>query len=533
MPRDETTCGWYCIRDVLPDNQGRRSSRPYFEFIIEAIESARQHNDNQVSRFPDKPNFRGLFAPSRMEVDIEDLEIGGVLPDDLNGVFYRVAPDPQFPPPLGDDIWFNGDGMAARFDFHGGRVDFRQRWVRTEKFLLEQSAGKALFGAYRNPLTDDASVSGRARGTANTNIVFHAGRLLALKEDSPPVAMDATTLQTEGSWDFGGALIGQTFTAHPKVDAITGEMIAFGYAARGLMTPDIALYRIDADGRLTQTTWIKVPYYCMVHDFGVTRDYIVFPLVPIVGSWERLEGGLPHFGWDGSREMYIGVLPRSMDASGLRWFRGPARFATHVMNAFNDGTRVHLDMPVAAGNMFPFFPDVTGAAFDPTAAAARMTRLTLDMGSKGEGIESQTLHATVGEFPRIDDRYATQPYRHGYLCAQDATRPFDLKDSRSATGLMMNTLVHMDHHSGQTRTCWCGPGASFQEPVFAPKSRHAPEGEGYLLSIVNLLNEHRSAIVVLDAQRLNEGPLATLPLPVRLRQGLHGNWVPRWQLSSQ
>ncbi len=512
MPRDEAACGWYCNPDVLTDNHGRRTSELYREFIIEALEGARQHNENQVSRFPDSPNFRDLFAPSRVELNLEDLEFEGVLPDDLDGVFYRVAPDPQFPPLLGDDIWFNGDGMAARFDFHGGRVDFRQRWVRTEKFLLEQAAGKALFGAYRNPLTDDPSVSGQVRGTANTNIVFHAGRLLALKEDSPPVAMDAGTLQTRGSWDFAGALIGQTFTAHPKVDASKGEMIAFGYAARGLMTPDIAVYRIDADGRLAQTTWIKVPYYC---------------------SWERLERGLPHFGWDGSREMYIGVLPRTMDAAALRWFRGPARFATHVMNAFNDGTRVHLDMPVAAGNMFPFFPDVTGAAFDPTAAAARVTRLTLDMGSKGEGVESQTLHATVGEFPRIDDRYATQPYRHGYLCAQDASRPFDLKASRSATGLMMNTLVHMDHQSGQTRTCWCGPGASFQEPVFAPKSRHAPEGEGYLLAIVNLLNEHRSAIVVLDAQRLNEGPLATLSLPVRLRQGLHGNWVPRWQLSSQ
>jgi len=480
-----------------------------------------------VSRFPDNPNFRGVFAPSRLEADLLDLEVEGTLPRDLAGTFYRVAPDPQFPPRLGDDIWFNGDGMAAKFEFRDGRVDFRQRWVHTEKFLLERDAGRALFGAYRNPLTDDESVRGRVRGTANTNIVVHGGQLLALKEDSPPVAMDPETLHTRGGWDFQGALGGETFTAHPKIDAATGEMVAFGYAARGLLTPHIAVYFIDRAGKLTRQTWIEAPYYSMVHDFGVTRDYIVFPIVPIVGSRERLERGLPHFGWDASREMYLGVLPREADGREVRWFRGKARFGTHVMNAFNDGTKVHIDMPFAAGNMFPFFPDVSGAPFDPVAAAARVTRVTVDMASSSEAIQHHVLHEAVGEFPRIDDRYATQPYRHGYLCAQDSTRPFGLDDPRSATGLMMNTLLHMDHQTGATRAYWCGTGASLQEPVFAPRSATAPEGDGYLLAIVNLLNAHRSALVVLDAQRLDEGPLATVHLPLRLRSGLHGNWAPR------
>jgi len=484
-----------------------------------------------MSHFPDKPNFRGLFAPSRVEADLHDLEIEGTVPAELEGVFFRVAPDPQFAPRLGDDIWFNGDGMAGSFDFHDGRVDFRQRWIRTEKFQLERGAGRALFGAYRNPLTDDETVQGRVRGTANTNIVFHGGKVLALKEDSRPVAMDPRTLETLGEWDFDGALEGQTFTAHPKIDANSGEMIAFGYAARGLLTPHIAVYTIDRSGRLIDQTWIEPPYYGMVHDFAITADYIVFPIVPIVGSWERLKSGLPHFGWDASREMYIGVLPRRARAASIRWFRHEARFCTHVMNAFNEGTRVHLDMPVARGNMFPFFPDVTGAPFDPAAAAARMTRLSVDMGSAEEHVDIRVLHEPVGEFPRIDDRYAMHPYRYGYLCAQDLSRPFGLSDQKSATGLMMNTLYRLDHQTGQTNSVWCGTGASFQEPVFAPRNAQAAEGEGYLLALVNLMNEHRTALLVLDAQRLEEGPVATVHLPLRLRPGLHGNWVPRAQLS--
>jgi carotenoid cleavage dioxygenase-like enzyme len=189
-------------------------------------------------------------------------------------------------------------------------------------------------------------------------------------------------------------------------------------------------------------------------------------------------------------------------------------------------------MPIAAGNMFPFFPDVTGAPFDPPTAAANVTRLTVDMASDREDIAFEVLNAAVGEFPRIDDRYATQPYRHGYLSSQDQSKPFDTSGSKSATGLMMNTLVHMDHQSGKTRTYWCGPDASFQEPVFAPKSAAAPEGDGYLLAIVNLLKEHRSSLVVLDACRLDEGPIATVHLPLRLRAALHGNWVPRAELQA-
>jgi len=483
-----------------------------------------------VSHFPDTPNYRGLFAPSRAEADIVDLEVEGALPAELDGVWYRVAPDPQFPPRLGDDIWFNGDGMVTRLDFRRGKVDLRQRWVHTDKFRLERAAGRSLFGAYRNPLTDEESVRGRIRSTANTNIMLHGGQLLALKEDSPPVAMDPVSLETRGNWDFAGQLAGETFTAHPKIDPSTGEMIAFGYAAKGLMTPNIALYRVDSKGKLLQTAWIEAPYYSMVHDFGVTEDYIVFPIVPIVGDWERLKKGLPHFGWDRSRDMYIGVLPRSMDVAQLRWYSAPTKFCSHVMNAFNDGPRVHLDMPVAAGNMFPFFPDISGAPFDPMAAHARVTRITVDLSSNSRTIGMQQLHEAVGEFPKIDERYATRPYRHGYLCSQDPSRPINPDDPRSATGFMMNTLIHMDHQTGRQRSVWCGTGASFQEPVFAPRHALASEGEGYLLAVVNLLKENRSNVVVLDAERIDQGPVATIRLPLRLRPGLHGSWAPRTQL---
>src|SRR5581483_10705593 len=144
---------------------------------------------------------------------------------------------------------------ACAFSFKNGKVDLKTRYIRTEKFTAEDKAGKALFGPYRNPYFDDESVKGLSRGTANTNILVHHGKLLALKEDSQPVAMDPRTLETLGNYDFGGQLSSPTFTAHPKIDPKTGEMITFGYAAKGLTTRDVAYYVFDRHGKLTREVW--------------------------------------------------------------------------------------------------------------------------------------------------------------------------------------------------------------------------------------------------------------------------------------
>jgi len=476
--------------------------------------------------FPRTSNFSGFFAPSGVEADVARLEVvQGAVPPELDGAFYRVAPDPQFPPLAGDDIWFNGDGMVSMFRFRDGAVSLKQRWARTEKFMLEREAGRALFGMYRNPLTDDAAVHGRIRSTANTNVVLHGGRLLALKEDSPPTALDPVTLETtDAVYDFDGALGSQTFTAHPKIDPKTGDMLAFGYAARGLLTRDMAFYTIDPAGRITREVWFEIPYYCMMHDFGITEDYVVFHVVPITSDWQRLEQRQPHFGFDRNRPIHLGVLPRDGTAQDIRWFSAPNCFASHVVNAFNVGSKVHFDTPTAPGNMFPFFPDYEGAPFDPQAAQSRVTRWTVDMLGNSDEIEMTQLSEVVGEFPRIDDRRAGLPYRYGYLLVQDLDKPVDLPGGRSATGLMMNTLARIDLETGEHDDFWVGPVSSLQEPAFIPRPGSTEEGDGYLVTIENRLGEMASRLLVLDARALASGPVATLQLPFRLRPGLHGNW---------
>jgi carotenoid cleavage dioxygenase-like enzyme len=473
--------------------------------------------------FPDSPSFTGFNTPSRIEADIAGLVHHGVIPPELNGAFYRVQPDPQFPPRLADDISFNGDGMITRFHIHDGQCDFRQRWAKTDKWKLENEAGKALFGAYRNPLTDDDAVEGEVRGTANTNAFLYGGKLWALKEDSPALLMDPATMETDGYTRFQGRMKGQTFTAHPKVDPQTGNMIAFGYAASGLCSDDVAFYEISPDGELVQEIWFKAPYYCMMHDFAITPDYAVFNVMPSIGSWERLEKGLPHFGFDTTLPVYLGVLPRK--SGDIRWFKTGNSFNSHVMNAFQDGSKVHFDIPVAKNNMFPFFPDVHGAPFNGMEAMSYLTRWTVDMASNSDAFDSETrLTDTAAEFPRIDDRYAGQLYRYGWMLEMDMHRPVELKGG-SAGGLLMNCLFLKDHQTGAEQHWWCGPVSSLQEPCFIPRSKTAPEGDGWIVQICNRLEEHRSDLLLFDALDIEKGPIATINIPIRMRFGLHGNWA--------
>ncbi len=479
-----------------------------------------------MANFPDTMSFTGFNMPSRIEADIADLVHKGSIPEELNGAFFRVQPDPQFPPRLGDDIAFNGDGMITRFHFHDGQCDFRQRWAKTDKWKLEHEAGEGLFGAYRNPIGDDDRVKGEVRGTANTNAFLFGGKLWALKEDSPALLMDPATMETDGYTRFEGKMKGQTFTAHPKIDPISGNMIAFGYAASGLCSDDCTYYEVTPEGELIRELWFKPPYYCMMHDFAITPDYAIFHIVPSIGSWERLEKGMPHFGFDTTMPVYLGVLPRREGASAddIRWFKRDNCFASHVMNAFQEGSKVHFDTAEAKNNMFPFFPDIHGAPFNGMEAMSYLTRWTVDMASNTDEFAAITkLTETAGEFPRIDDRRTGQPYRYGWMLEMDMRRPVELRGG-SAGGLLMNCLFLKDHLTGAEQHYWCGPVSSLQEPCFIPRSKEADEGEGWVVMVCNRLDDHVSDLLLFDALDIEKGPIATINIPIRLRFGLHGNW---------
>lgn len=425
----------------------------------------------------------------------------------------------------GDDIFFNGDGSVCAFRIRDGHVDFKQRYVQTDRYKAELTARRSLFGSYRNPFTDDPSVAGMSRGTGNTNVLLHNGTLWALKEDSLPIAMDPETLETLGSSDFGGKVTSKTFTAHPKIDPVTGDMVCFGYAAKGEASADIAYYVIDTDGQVKKDVWFEAPHSAMIHDMAVTQNYVIFPIMPLTSDVDRLKAGAPHFQWEPTLDIVFGVLPRDGGADDVRWFRAPNGFPGHVLNAHEDKGKIYLDITLTQGNVFPWFPPATGNISDPGTLPAQVARIVIDPSRKNLEADVTELFPVVAEFPHIDDRYAMGEYRHAFLAGIDKNSPMDLS---RAVGLPFNTvfnsLLHLDAQSGQVQHWTPGVSDTVQEPVFVPRSAEAAEGEGFVLQLVNRLAEGRSDLVILDSTRIADGPLAVARLPFRMKNGLHGNW---------
>lgn len=211
-----------------------------------------------MTQFPELPMFAGINAPCRVETDIADLEVVGTIPPDLDGAFYRVGADHQYPPRFHNDVPFNGDGMVTMFRIRNGRVSLKSRYVQTDRFKAERAAGKALFGRYRNRFTDDPSVAGMNRNLANTNVLIHHGVLLALREDSPPVALDPVTLETIGNWDFHGTLPGRTCSAHCKIDRVSGNLVGFGFDARGGdFSRECVYFEVSPEGKVVHHAWFE------------------------------------------------------------------------------------------------------------------------------------------------------------------------------------------------------------------------------------------------------------------------------------
>ncbi len=467
--------------------------------------------------FPEDPRAFGgggaaAGAVNRTEMDLVDCEVEGDWPVDLDGAFYRVGPDPQYPkaPQWVGDIPFDGEGHVSMFRIKDGHVDYRTRYARNQRWKAQREARKSLFGMYRNPPTDDPSVEGLSRGTANTQLFVHHGKLLVYKEDSPPVVMDPLTLETlDDYYTFGGALESETHTAHPKIDPLTGEYIGFGYEASGFLSKDVNVFSANRDGTITWSVTVEAPYAGMMHDFCVTQDYVVLYLTNMVADPDIIAAGGPHFAYDGTVPCYLGVLRRGGDGSDIRWMTGPNLFCTHVMGGWNEGTRITVDMDGGEGNQFPFFPSKHGG-FDPQAAIGRIRRFTVDLANPANTYRAETIFPEItGVLSRQDDRYHTLPYRYGFLLA---------------TGPGGGWAV-IDHQTGTSRVLSV-PGYSLSEMCFVPRSKDAPEGDGYLIGIGSSVEDAgRSDLILFDLQSGSDEPRARVRMPFKCVGQVHGFWA--------
>jgi len=533
------------------------------------------------SKFPATGVFQGFNRPSRIEGDVHDLEVTGQIPDDIDGTFFRIQPDHRFPPLYDSDIHFNGDGNVTAIRISNGKAHFKQRYVHTDRYNHETKHGKALFGKYRNPYTDNEAVKGVIRTAANTNVFFWRGMLLATKEDGPAYAMDPDTLETIGRYDFEGQVLSPTMTAHPKFDPKTGEMVCYGYEV-SLQTPllfyypqptcqssvfetrqltppqaggngndgsrDIVVYTISCDGIKTSESWYKAPFCGIIHDCGLSANYLVLPMTPFKCSPSLLAASQNHWSWDPSEDQWYGVVPRrGGPPDSIKWFRSTNAFQGHTVSCYETQTpggggglsntvKIVFDLTIADGNVFFWWPPVDtppGTVSTRNKLQNSTTRWVLDPAAQTNSwidpVEERREFS--GEFSRIDDRFTAVKYNHYWQAVIDGAKPYNAAKCGSPAGGLFNTLGHFTWDNTTTETYWAGECGTFQEPAFIPRAGSSEEGDGYIVVLLNHLDELRNDVCIFDAREIKKGPVAVVHLPFKLRLGLHGNFVAQSEIA--
>ncbi|CAI0405018.1 unnamed protein product [Linum tenue] len=488
----------------------------------------------------------GLFAPVLDETPpAADLPVKGNLPDCLNGEFVRVGPNPKFPPIAGYH-WFDGDGMIHGLRIKDGKATYVCRYVKTSHLKQEEFYGgakflklgdlKGYFGLFAyglRMLREKLKVLDMSYGlgTANTALVYHHGRLLALQEaDKPYVVqvMEDGDLQTLGLLDYDKRL-GHAFTAHPKVDPFTGEMFAFGYATE----PPYITYRvISKDGFMHDPVPITIPEPIMMHDFAITENYAIFMDLPLCFRPKRLlteRGFILHF--DAMKSSRFGILPRyAKDELLIRWFELPNCFIFHNANAWEEGDDIVL-ITCRIGNMdLDMMNSSTKEKVDSFTTELHEMRFNMKSGLASQ----RKLAASAVDFPRINESYTGRKQRYVYGAINSFAKitgiiKFDLyaKPEQGKTNLEVGGNVQGIFE--------LGPGRYGSEAVFVPRvpGVTSEEDDGYLICFMHDELTGKSSTIVVNAKTMSADPVAVIELPNRVPNGFHALFVSEDQLQQQ
>ncbi|MET0324722.1 MAG: carotenoid oxygenase family protein [Ilumatobacteraceae bacterium] len=436
----------------------------------------------------------GLNAPVTEEVTAVDLVVVGQLPVELDGRYLRNGPNPVGTVDPATYHWFTGDGMVHGIRLRDGRAEwYRNRWVRSD------AVADALGEPHR-----PGEIHG-GMDTANTNVVDIGGRTLAVVEAGARPFELSFELDTIARTDLGGTLP-HGYTAHPKVDPVTGDVHAIAYH---WALPHLEYVVIGADGVVRQVEPIEVADGPMVHDCSITERWMVVYDLPVVFHLEDAMHGVRFpYSWSETHGARVGLVPLGGRGSDVRWFEVDPCYSFHPLNAHDDGDRVVLDL-VRYPKMFD------AHRLGPDDGAPYLWRWTIDTVS-GQVREEQLSDVAL-EFPRVDERVVGRPHRFGY--ATEVGRAAGLNG-------FGGRLVRIDGASGDAIPIDLGPGRRSGEWVMVPRTADAAEDDGWLMSLVYDAAVDRSDLVVLSAADPFAGPVATVELPGRVPMGFHGNWFP-------
>ena len=452
------------------------------------------------------------FVPEERAYTISRIE--GEVPAYVRGSYYLNGPARFLRGLQRYRHWLDGDGMVCALHFHADRVEVAHRFVRSAKHKDEDAAGRFFYRAFGTRFSGDRLIRGVALASpVNVSVYPFADTLLAFGEQGIPWELDPYTLETRCEYTFGGKLNALApFSAHPKIDPATGEMINFGVSFAATQ-PVLNLYRISQNGELLSRRRLSLERPCSLHDFALSRRYAVFYLAPYLLDMARFanQGAtlMESLSWQPELGSKLLVVSRETGAEVATIPVG-SKYCLHTINAFEDESRLTVDVVELDRPVYDQYEELPDLFLD--VPEGNPVRLVIDL-DRAELVGREEIEYTSApDFPSIDLRLSEKPYRDLWMLGISTTGRPGRK--------FFDQVVHCNWQSKSVAGLWQSPAGSYLggEPVFAPD----PSGSGGAV-IIQLFDTEKkaSAFLLFDAHDVASGPRAVLHLDTPIHLGFH------------
>jgi all-trans-8'-apo-beta-carotenal 15,15'-oxygenase len=471
---------------------------------------------NRLARLP----YHGLAQSLPAEQEYP-ATVHGTIPTGLRGTYYRNGPGLFERNGVRKRTILDGDGLIQQFRFHDDGVQYRTRFVRTERFVAEAAAGRFLYPSWSTQAPGgwlvNFWVTDEIRSQAGITVFLVNGRLYAFDESSYPYELDPATLRTIGETALGIPREETIYSAHSKIDPVTGEWLHFGvrYGARPLLLITV----FHGDGALHYRRSIPMPRFVYIHDWFAASSHLVVSLHPMfIDFWPALLGFRSisdSLRWRPQEGNLLLVIPRDPARETFR-IETEARFMWHSINAHDNGSEliadfVGYDNPDHFVGNDPVITAIMAGREGEHAYPGRLRRYRIDITRRT--VRDEIVANGNFEWPRIDGRLLCRPHRYTYLAE---ARPPDFFWTR---------VIRHDRQTGAIERYDFGKGIYCSEPVFVPDST-GEHDQGWVLTECYDGGTGKSSLAVLNAQRLADGPLAIVHLRHHVPFSYHGWWAP-------
>ncbi len=454
--------------------------------------------------------------------------VQGEIPPKLEGTLFRNG-NGRFEH---QGVWYNhlfdGDGMVCAFTFANGQVRYRNRYVRTQEFVREEAAGKMLYRSFGTNIPGGIwtnFLKMRFKNAANTSVIWHGGKLLALWEGGLPHELDPATLETIERYDYDGVLQNDfswldhqitpelPFSAHPKLHPDTQVLHNFGTAPGTKQR--LLLYEVQPNGRARISQSIEIPEVIFTHDFILTKSgYKIFFLTPVSFElWKAfvgLESPVDSIRVHKDQPTKVLVVTPNGQVENYTTEFG---FVFHYINGFEiDRENLAID-----ALMMPDFPNAGGIqrfvngeqADTPQASVVRYV-----INRQKKTVERTQITDFQAELPSIHPEYTGKHYQYAWTIGRSPAQASPLLDD----------VIKINVQNGKAlATGWQNSLPS--EPIMVPRPGARAEDDGWLLYLIFDYEAKATKLIVADAKSLKI--LAQAPLPHHIPLGFHGSWVPQ------